>query len=156
MKAMKNRFQGFTLIELMIVMAIMLLLGSVAVIGWNNMRESALLRAETDTLLFYLEESKSRSVAGTGGEAHGVYIEEDVYTQFSGSTYSAGDGDNIVHAIDPKLELSIEGSGTDTIVFSRITGFVGNTATVTVALRDNASTTKMIVVGAGGDISIVE
>src|SRR5690606_21592269 len=92
--------RGFTFIEIMVVVAIVLILAAVAVVSLSAMSERLLLRSTAGDIAFALEGAKARSVAGVGGVSHGVRFSEDSYTEFRGAVYAAGGSGNVTHALD--------------------------------------------------------
>jgi prepilin-type N-terminal cleavage/methylation domain-containing protein len=147
--------RGFTLIEIMLVMGILLILCVVSILGFNAMRDRAALRAAANSLIFALEESKGQAIAGVGGMAHGVHFDSDAYTQFDGDHYSANSGGNDAHALDAGMELSTDlDDGDESVVFARKTGFVGKDVRVTISLSDDPESARVILIGSGGDISL--
>ncbi len=146
-----KKLRGFTFIEIMVVLAILLALAAVAVVSLSAMSERLLLRSAANDIAFTLEEAKARSVAGKGGSPHGVHFLDSGYVEFSGEAYDGEGG--VTHALDGRLELSTDILDDETVVFARITGAIGEEATITVSLRADPSKSRSIKVGAGGDIS---
>ncbi len=146
--------RGFTFIEIMVVVAIVFVLAAVAVVSLRAMSERLLLSSAAGDIAFALEEAKARAVAGRGGAAHGALFESGSYTIFEGETYDANDAGNVTHALDGRLELSTDILGSEgSVVFSRVTGAVGERVVITISLRGDPDRSRSIVVGQGGDIS---
>lgn len=146
--------KGFTFIEIMVVVAIVLLLSAIAIVSLSAMQERLVLNAAVNDLVFHLEESKSRAVAGVQGQPHGIYFAADYYVQFLGSEYDPNNSANTIHAIDPRLELSADIlGGEDSIIFSRITGATENSGLITVTVKNNGDQHRSVEVGAGGNIT---
>ncbi len=146
--------RGFTLIEIMVVITIVVVLSAIAVVSLSAMQERMTLNSATSELIFHLEESKSRAVAGVQGQPHGIYFDTDYYVQFIGDEYDPNDSANTIHAIDPRLELSTDILGDEeSIIFSRITGATEDSHTVVISLKNNVDEDRSVLVGAGGDIA---
>lgn len=145
--------QGFSLIEILVVVAIVTALAVVGLLSLTSMRDRLLLDDAQSSLAFHLEESKARAVAGTGGVEHGVYFSEDTYVQFLGDVYDPGDASNTAHALDPGLTLTTDILGDEVVIFSRITGTVDEAVTLTLSLNNDPTKTRVIIIGEGGDIS---
>lgn len=143
---------GFTLVEVLVVLAILSVLSTLGMVSWTAARERAELTAVANTIVLHLEESKARAVAGTGGVPHGVWFGDDRYVQFAGATYDPDDVTNAVHTLDGSFSLSVT-SGEDEVVFARITGMVEDALTITVARTSDPSAARTMIVGNGGDIS---
>jgi len=153
----KKMSQGFSVIEILVVVAIVLALSAVSLLSLSAMRDRLMLNDARSSLAFHLEESKAKAVAGTGGEPHGIYFTDDSYVQFTGSEYDPEDASNIEHTLRPGLTLSTDILSADkVIIFSRIIGSVGNSVTLTISLDHDEDEMRTIVVGPGGDLSYEE
>lgn len=148
--------RGMSLVEILIVIAILGALAYVAVINYSSAKEAATLNSGVDAVYFALEQAKADALAGKNGEAQGVKFNNDSFVRFGGVNYDGGDGGNIDYNLDEELTLSTTLSGDETIVFSRLTGSFGSTATVTVALINDNDVFRQLVVGPLGDIERVE
>jgi hypothetical protein len=91
-------------------------------------------------------------VAGLAGTPHGIYFEEGQYTQFQGNSFNANNNTNIVHQIDPRLEISTDIINDDSVIFSRMTGAAGSESIITISVRSNPEKNRVIIVGPGGGI----
>lgn len=148
---------GFSVIEILVVVAIVTMLAALAILGLSSMRDRLLLDDAERALTFHLEETKARAVAGTGGVTHGVYFSNGAYTEFVGGAYDADDVSNIAHELDSRLQLTTDILDDETaVVFARITGTVSEAVTVTIALQRNPSVSRIVRIGPGGDISYGE
>lgn len=146
--------RGFTFIEIMVVVAIVLVLSAIAVASLSAMQERMVLNSAVNGLVFHLEESKSRSVAGVQGQPHGIYFGADYYVQFQGNEYDPNDSANTVYEIDPRLELSTDIlNGEESIAFSRITGTTEESHIITISLKNQEGNSRSVIVGVGGDIT---
>lgn len=148
--------RGFSFVEIMVVVAVLLLLGAIAAISFQSLNERLLLRQAASDLAFHLEEAKAASVAGEGAAPHGVHFEADRYVVFTGEEYDVDDGANVTHLLDGRLSLDADIiDGEDSIVFHRITGAASNAATITV-MTVGGDRSRTVVVGGGGDVSYGE
>lgn len=143
--------------EIMVIVAVICLLGTITVLSLSSMSDRLLLRSTINDIGSALEAAKARSVAGYGGVPHGVHFTATSYTEFSGTRYDARASGNVTHDIDPRLKLEAailqhEGS----VIFSRITGAVGEEVVLQLSLKAEPAKKREIVVGAGGDISHVD
>lgn len=148
--------RGFSFIEIVVVIAIVLVLTAISVVSLKSMQERLLLRSAASDIVFSLEAAKARSVAGTGGVVHGVYFGEATYVEFRGLSYDANAEHRLVHELDPRLSITTDILGETSVVFSRITGTVGTTVRITVALTADPTNYREIWVGTGGDIAYGE
>lgn len=138
----------------MVVVAILSVLGGIAVLSLREMSERLLLRSAVSDIVFYLEEAKARSVAGSGGEAHGIYFDENEYVAFAGTEYDEEDSGNVTHELDNRLEIDTDILGDEqAVIFTRITGTVGESVEIRVQLQSDAESYRVVTVGPGGDIA---
>lgn len=86
---LKSRItNGFTLIELMIVIAIAIILIGAMLPVFGNLQSSAQLNESTSQLIQALRIAKERSVSNMNNSSHGIYLEADRYTLYQGSSYA--------------------------------------------------------------------
>lgn len=75
LRIIKKRNGGFTLVEILIVMAIVAMLSTLAVNGYLTYRKNTLLDLSADNLVSQILEMRSRTIYGTGGsKCYGVYF----------------------------------------------------------------------------------
>lgn len=124
--------KAFTLLEMLvslallgIVFGLMVLYSQVSVVRTD-------LNAQVDTFVSYARLAQSYAASGKDGGIHGVYLEEDSYTVFVGSSYNAASTTNTVIDLPPSIEIqniSLNGGGT-TILFSAPEGETSNYGTL--------------------------
>ncbi len=81
--------QGFTLIELVIVMAIVSIILTWGLVVSLNAYRQAVLSGERDKIVSILKKARSRALSNVHELAHGVYIDATGYTLFEGSSYAS-------------------------------------------------------------------
>jgi prepilin-type N-terminal cleavage/methylation domain-containing protein len=149
MKYLYNR--GFTLIEILLVIAILVILVSVTLPKFAEMRAHQVLRAAVEDITSVLNKARSQTLASLESSEYGVHFEADSVTIFKGDTYSVSDPDNqVIDIVSPASISSISlTGGTSNIYFARLTGAPSATGSVTV---ENGITTKTISVSAAGAV----
>jgi prepilin-type N-terminal cleavage/methylation domain-containing protein len=149
--------KGYTFVEIMLVVAVILILAALAVWSLSSMSDRLLLRSTANDIAFRLEAAKARSVAGTGGGQHGLVFLADAYVEFEGESYDEEDEDNVIHEIPPRVNVATDILDDETvIIFSRINATVAEPVVITISLVDDPSVVRTIMIGAGGDISYGE
>jgi prepilin-type N-terminal cleavage/methylation domain-containing protein len=149
--------KGYTFVEIMLVVAVILILSALAVWSLSSMSDRLLLRSTASDIAFRLEAAKARSVAGTGGGQHGLVFLEDAYVEFEGETYDEDDVDNVIHEVPSRVNIATDILDDEpVIVFSRLNATVAEPVVITISLVDDPSATRIIMVGVGGDISYGE
>ena len=110
---------GFTLVEVLITLAIVVFIGVMGVVIGLDSYQKYLFRSDLDTAAALLSKARSSAVHSIGETSHGVYFgDNDYFVLFRGASY----GD------DPSFDLLVEKSkvttitGSDEVVFSPLSG----------------------------------
>jgi prepilin-type N-terminal cleavage/methylation domain-containing protein len=147
---------GFTLIEVLISVAVIVIIGAIGISSLYNARDSKNLDAVADGLDAVLEQAKSDAIAGKSAASYGVWFDSGSYAYFQGSAYSAGAGTNKVTILPGGWKLSTTtSSGRSYIVFTHLTGAAQATGTVTVSKIADPSLARSISIGSAGDITVI-
>lgn len=146
--------KGFTVLEILISIVILSILSLISVWYFSSATKVEALQKDRQGLIALLSEARSLSLASKEALAYGVHIEEFKAVLFKGSVYSPSDSNNISYFFHNTVRSSahsLEGSS-DEVLFSRLRGETTNFGTITLALRDDALTTKTVTVLATGVI----
>src|SRR3990167_6689427 len=110
--------KGFTIIELLIVLAIATLVSGIGLIyGYDTFSRSS-VRSEEDTLGRLLQTTRIRAMSNVNEQPHGLHIGDTTYTLFRGTSY---DETNLTNENFPRAG-GVEISGPNDIVFSQLSG----------------------------------
>lgn len=145
--------RGFTLVEMLIVIGLISMLGSVVLfIDLSSYRGDA-FRAERTTLVTLLEQARADALNNVGEEEHGVAIfpsdEPGSYVLFDGPSYVAGSSTN--RTFPTSYEVALDAGSPTTIVFEQLSGDVLSPGVIT--LRDpNRNITTDITINHEGTI----
>lgn len=150
------RHSGFTLIEILVVIAIFLALLGVSLYSYFNARSSAPMKPIADGIVFTLERAKADALAGKNGSGAGVYFASSSYTYFSGDSYDPSASDDQTTTLPSEYVINYTLLSGSSIVFSHLTGSPNASTTITVTDTENASNTKIIGVGTDGDITVIQ
>lgn len=140
--------KGFTLVEVLVVMAIMLILTLISVQGLQTFAYRTGYISAARTVFGALEEAQARTLASDGSLAYGVHFETDSVTIFQGSTYTAGTVTNDVRTLPARTSIdniALVG-GTNNIIFTRLTGTTSSSGTVRVIVTSNSSLSRTITI----------
>ena len=125
---MKQR--GFTLIEVLVAAAIFIFLSTLVSINLINIEPRISLNEQISVISSDIRKQQLLSMTGGSDSSStsdfGVYLENNKYTLFAGSSYSAGQSKNIVVSLPANTQITnitIPGS---TIVFKRNLGEINN------------------------------
>ncbi len=143
--------RGFTLLELLISIAVLALLGTFIVSGFSSYRESAALDQAVDEALELLREARSRALASEGASSFGVYFASTSVTLFPGGIYVAGNPSNTVVALPPGVTVTAISLSTTTAsaVFERLSGESRAAGTVTFTTARSAKTKQIQILPSG-------
>ncbi|MFH0820114.1 MAG: type II secretion system protein [bacterium] len=148
---MKNKFKskgGFTLIEMLVVMAAFGFILAITVLSYNNIRNNIVLNNNGFEIANALREAQSRSIVSKNNQVHGVHFNSADYILYDGhwpditsqTAYSFSQGINI---------YSGEGISVE---FMRLTG--GAVQAEEIVIGTTSGNQKTIRIAASGRISI--
>lgn len=155
----RQRSNGFTLIEILIVMVIVLLLFSLSFINIGKPQESTNLATVSDTLVADIKTQQILAMSGGKGSAttaqpYGVYIQSNQYTLFAGSTYSSSDPNNFTETLPAGITIGTTFPSSQLILdkgTGEVQSFTAGSNTITLTTAHN---TRVITVGRFGAVTV--
>ena len=98
-----NRSAGFTVVEILIVMAMILMLVGLSFVNLGRPQAAGTISTTLNTLLTDLKDQQLMAMTGgTGGGSaavsYGIYVQSNQFTLFSGSSYSGSDPHNFTES----------------------------------------------------------
>ena len=128
MKIPIRNYTGFTLVELLLIMAIMLTLLGFVTLNLSSVERSTTQDTTIQTLISDLKEAQTKAMVGdTEGrsthDSYGAYFESGRYTIFHGTTFSSGAPDNFVTNLNNNTQFLNVGSS---VVFATVSGEILN------------------------------
>ncbi|MBP9802786.1 MAG: hypothetical protein KBD14_00555 [Candidatus Pacebacteria bacterium] len=151
---MKNFFQkGITAVETLIVIAIIVLIVSIVMPRFADMRNVQILQNSTLDVFNALNKARSNTLAGLNSQSYGVHFSTNQVIIFEGTVYDSSSASNEVINLDSRSSIStisLSGGGSD-IYFNRIYGKPNKTGTLTISV---GSFTKNVYIGSLGNISL--
>jgi len=143
------RTLGFTLMELLVVMAIILMISGFALIGFRNYANYQRYDQEIGSVKTAIMNARADARSAVSDKAHGVHFSTSSLTIFEGTTYSASSPTNeVVNFKFVTLSTNLRG-GTSDVVFSRLTGAPSATGTITVTGTRYVGSSTIDVTAAG-------
>lgn len=139
---------GFTLIEVLVVIAIMLILSMVTITGLGSFSYRSGPSSAARTVLGTIEEAHARTLGSHNDTVHGVHVESNSVTLFQGATYNASDVQNEVRPLPARTTIStisLAGGGAD-IIFTRLSGTTAQTGTLTIQSTADATVFRTITI----------
>lgn len=125
--------KGFTLIELVIGIAIIIILAGISVPSFNKFKISQIHNSEVSNALSLLNEARTRATSGDSARSYSVSINntDKTLTLFRVTTDPGDTAYSEIVTMDNHITLSNTISG-ETITFLRFTGTTSNTGTITI------------------------
>lgn len=143
---------AFTLIELMVVIAISVLLVLVTISFFSSFRNSQVLQGETSQALSMLNKAQAYTLNSKGDSAYGVRVNGDQLILFQGLVFSSSSPSNEAYVLNTAVAIAsttLSGGGTD-IVFDRLTGDTSNNGSFAVYLKSDVAQKNFISVSKTG------
>lgn len=156
---LRNQQSGFTLVELLVVMTILLILFGLSTVALGQPQATTSSQDTVSTLVNDLKTQQLAAMSGTVGSASsqqptGIYIQSNQYTLFTGSVYNAGDSYNYVFTAPTGVSFSAT-FPSSTVLFSKgdgaVSGFTAGSNTITIT---TSSGSKLITITRFGAINV--
>lgn len=138
--------KGITLLEVVIVIAIIGILLTITTFSFSQFRNARALTQSRDTVISVLSEARSRTLASVNGEQYGVHILSDRVVLFVGSTYDPLSTTNELFYYESPVVLgsvSLNGGGS-TIVFQKISGITNSYGTIVLQKGSDSYTVSIL------------
>ncbi|MDQ5954155.1 MAG: hypothetical protein QG583_83 [Patescibacteria group bacterium] len=151
MKIFYNK--GITVIEIVVVLAILVIIIGVTLPSFQNMRENQIFKTTLSEVVSTINKARGESMSSVNSQEYGVHFESDQVVIFSGTVYSDVAPDNVITEITSPASISdidITGGGSD-LYFDRLTGAPDHTAEITVS---TTTLSDVIVISGTGIVSI--
>lgn len=156
---MKSRGRnGFTLLEVLVVLAILILAASVLVAGFNSFKKSSELVNSRDRVARTVRLARNLTLASKDSASHGVFFDTSASPHqmilFKGPDY---DGREVVsdevYPLSKEVELfDIDLSGGEEVVFEELTGEAVQEGSLKVGLRSDPSLFETVYVSSSGEV----
>lgn len=145
--SVKHHNNGFTMIEIVVVIGIFAILGTFGLFATLDSYRSSSLSGERASLVSILSRARANSLSNIDGLPHGVHITPTNYTIFEGSSYDTR-AVNLDQTISASNSIT-HGTSTEDIIFSQLSG----TTTQTIITLSNGVRFEIITVNSEGMIN---
>lgn len=143
---------GFTLLEIVIVLAIAVLLTGVVLASFGAYRKSTALSKDTEAVMEILREARSKTVSSKNALSYGVRFTSTSTILFAGTAYAASTT-NVTTPLSQNITLTTTlPAGVFDIVFNRITGETNQNSTISIKLTSDTLSSTTIQVYKTGTI----
>jgi prepilin-type N-terminal cleavage/methylation domain-containing protein len=142
---------GFTLVEILFVLAIIVILLTLVVSGFASFKKSEALDLDKQMVVETLEQAKDQTLASYSASQYGVHFTSSSTTLFTGSSYSAGATGNVVYPLsstDDTMSVSLVGGGAD-VIFNRLVGDTADSGSVVLTSSATHSTRTVTIYKTG-------
>lgn len=143
--------KGFTVIEILVVLALGALLTGFVVSSFSKVNEHEVLNTNSDLIVSILNEARSMTLSSVGDTGYGVHFDTDQVVLFRGTSYSSVSATNVPTALNSRVAMrNISFGGGSNVVFNRLTGATAQAGTLQIYLKNASTTYKTISVSATG------
>lgn len=146
--------KGFTLIEILIVIAIIGILATVLLVPFSEFRSKQILDGQTRLVENLIQESRSKTLASQDDNQFGLYFESGQVTTFTGNDYAPGQAGNAVYTLSDAVRLTPVGFTDNELYFDKINGKASDVGSIDVYLVSDPTVKKTILVNGSGIISV--
>lgn len=159
-KLTQNKFSfGFTIIELLTVIAILTILTSISISLFRVFQKESGLTNTTEEIINMLRFAQNKTLASEESSQWGVYFSTSSspqeYILFKGSDYASRDpAYDQVHKIPENVEIyevDLTGGGLE-IVFEKVLGSTDSSGNISLRLKENTLKTRQIIVEQSGKV----
>ncbi|MBU6414704.1 prepilin-type N-terminal cleavage/methylation domain-containing protein [Patescibacteria group bacterium] len=149
---------GFSLIEIIIAVAVLGILAVLAVSGFSSFKASGELFRAADTIVGALNNARSQTLASRDDSQYGVFFDQNQnqIVFFAGNYYNASSPTNEITELPTQIEISSLSltNATTAIAFARLSGDPSATGTVVLRIKGNTLQTKTIQINDSGTAEI--
>lgn len=154
-KACPSFRRGITLIEMLVVVAIIGIIILVVLPQFAKMRENQVLKSATADILSAIDKARSQTLASVDSSEYGLYFQSDKAVIFKGTAYFATDASNEnIDIISPanisNVNLAGSSGTSGELYFNRLSGSPSKTGTIIISVPSNS---KIIIISATGSAS---
>jgi prepilin-type N-terminal cleavage/methylation domain-containing protein len=154
MNLFKNR--GITIIETLIVIAIIGIISSIVFVNLSDFRNEQSLKNTTIDVVSLLNKARQKTLSSVNSTNYSVHFEMGSATLFTGATYNSLDPTNEVIYFNSSVNIPVQGGlnigGGNDVTFERLTGdTIGGT--IIIRLVSDETQQKTITINKTGVIS---
>jgi len=159
-KQIANGVKGFTLVEILIVIAILLVLIAIAFPTFRFFQSESGLNNSTEEIINTLRLAQSKTLASEGADRWGVYFSTstafDQYILFQGENYASRvTSADKIYSLPQSVEIyDVNLTGEPEVVFDRLIGSTGQPGNLSVRLKENHTKNQTIYIENSGQVGL--
>jgi prepilin-type N-terminal cleavage/methylation domain-containing protein len=146
---MKTKTTGFSLVELLVVFAIMAVIATFAIVGIRDYARFQQYDATVATVKSTFAAASSKARAAELDQAYGVKVLPTSLVVFYGSIYNGAAATNETIDTNGVIIYTDLAGGTDEIVFNKLSGLPNATGTIDIVGLEHVATTTLTITAAG-------
>jgi prepilin-type N-terminal cleavage/methylation domain-containing protein len=154
-KKIRRPFLGFTLVEMLIVIAILSIIFKISLSVFYDITKQESLDKDVETAYSYLLKARNQTINGEADSVYGVHFASTSVSMFRGDTYVASttvsDFDFANKSYASEILLS---GGTTDIVFKKITGSPSATGTIIYRITSDSAIHKTLTIHGTGLVEV--
>lgn len=138
--------RGFTLVELIISVAIMAVLSGLLLSSFNTSAKRQAVDKGADTLVALVNEARSLTISSKAASSYGVWFASTTATLFTGTSFSGSSAQNRTMSLDSRLAITniSLNAATSSIVFDKLTGSTSHYGSFRLTLTTDPTIYKTI------------
>ena len=151
-KIIGGRIRGFTLLELVVGIAILFILLLVGVWHWGSISREQALSKDRLTLMSLFEEARSLAVSSKSNSAYGINFSSTTAIVFQGNPYNGSNTVLNTYGLNNLVQISavnLSGGGFN-VYFERLTGNTGQSGSIKLSLINDANSSSTITILGSG------
>ncbi len=150
--------KGFTLIQLIIVIAILTILVAVMIPSLTKFRNAQALKNTTDDIVSLLNNARLNTISSLNSNYYSVHFESARAVSFTGGTFAEPNSSNKVITFNTAVTIPASGGinlngGGSNVSFTRLTGDTTQYGTIVVQLKSDSTQKKTITINKTGAVS---
>jgi len=148
--------RGFTLVELIVTVSILVILLGFITIGLDRSQQGASLASAQEELVTDLTQQQLKAMIGdtegrSSSNSYGIHFDSNQYVIFHGATYSSSDSSNTIITLDNNLQFN---NPNFDVIFSKLSGTTS--ARIIYMQEKNSSKLKQIHLNIFGVVNQVD
>lgn len=148
MKIKTNK--GFTVVELLTVVAILAVLGALSLAAFSRFKERQALDVNTQIVAEALREARSKTLDSLEASSYGVHLASSTVSVFKGTSFSPSDPLNEERDLALPVIVASTTLSSSGVYFHRLTGAASEEGSVFIGVRGKSQPVKEIIIESTG------